>query len=703
MKITDLSLWNDIGFQENTVEVPSVDDTLPFADFKFQDLHPSKSDVFSVLKIPQEYLPLQNVSYLLLQVQYSTGRAFDYYGWVDSVSPQADSEYPVTVIRWHIDLWRTYLRDAKFGYGLVTGRPRGTSDPLQKCSYRYRLAGDYTPIDPDGMTINWLLFTYVEEEDDKTTAVRTCALPLDRDNPNVSYKLRLDGSDTEVSAPTLSDIAQGRLSDVLGISASQITSAFISPVCPFSATRRDTTVTFATYGGESVSEKLTTQFNDDKVPHLTTLIYEYGAGKHNIVWEDSEGGNGYEVFDDIDSLGGYLHTLNGPDERTKCYGISYNTSYHRVDLSTLMSIVAPDVSFVNGDKVHLDSVTGGLTCYTELDGTTVKHVISWPTEQSEEYVYSDGWPKVDLYSQSAFTGYYTYERDSMQYSVSLGDHHVFTTSQNLFVYDFTAEGVQTDDLREWMLTDMNGVPVGSVPWGMDCSNVTVRNVVSSTSAYLQIRADGVDSNSEGLEFNVPLPAVDVCSNSWSDYVYSGQRENDIYQRNVAAQQALLSGVTGGLMGGVSNGVMSKASTGGFSAGIGLASAGLGIAGSVGSYALQQFWNGQLQNAQDQLAAKQFDHITSAGGGWDWLWHGRKVAWVNLIPDDYSLQRFTEDISLNGIQCSEPTRDCSELVAAGGPLRISGCIVTGDIPVEARNHFTTRLEGGVRIVTRNTEE
>lgn len=124
--------------------------------------------------------------------------------------------------------------------------------------------------------------------------------------------------------------------------------------------------------------------------------------------------------------------------------------------------------------------------------------------------------------------------------------------------------------------------------------------------------------------------------------------------------------------------------------------GVGLAGAAVDYATTQYFNGRLQSAEDSLKVKQIDSIQLPGDGWDWLWFGTGISIVALRPDAYSVNRYNQDVFLNGVKVSEPTSDCTSLVKAGGPLQIQQAIVTGDIPSQARKYIANRLSDGVRI-------
>ncbi len=290
---------------------------------------------------------------------------------------------------------------------------------------------------------------------------------------------------------------------------------------------------------------------------------------------------------------------------------------------------------------------------------------------------------------------------------------------------------QTDDTVEYAVTDLSANTVMTIPWGRAVKDFAYRLVVDTSTANIEVRFNGIDSCNEGLRAVISVPPVNITKNSWSDYVFSGQREYDIGQRKLAAQQALVGAVTGsmgsafqtGVFGGIGQGGVSAAQTqqlqkmmmkqyrgdkgasqiasivgGGASSALrsGAGMLGVGLASAAIDYAATSYFNGRLQSAEDMLQAKQIDTIQISGNGWDWKIFGRDVALIALKPDDYSALRFAEDIDFNGVSVSEPTADCTALIKTGGPLKIQGLIVTGDIPPQAKNYIANRLGEGVRM-------
>lgn len=261
--------------------------------------------------------------------------------------------------------------------------------------------------------------------------------------------------------------------------------------------------------------------------------------------------------------------------------------------------------------------------------------------------------------------------------------------------------ITTSDTQEWVITDMTGHVVGAVPWGLTLTDYTIRTVVSSTSAYVQIRGRGLDSSVMGMEYTIPLQPIDIASNSWSDYVYSGQRDYDTEQRRIAKDRAYEDAMMNVMGNTVSNTIFGALSGKGAVAMVsGVSTAVSGIASANMERNRTSYWNDRLQEQEDMIHAKQIDNIMIPGGSWDWLWHGRELKFVPISPDPYSVSQFTNHVTSEGITVSEPTSDCTSLISTGGALQIDSLTLTGNVPPQAKQDIKVLLENGVRIVEMN---
>ena len=780
-QITRVRFWKDVGFQDGSIEVPSIHDRLPAPDAEFtESIKTSTSEFFSAFTIPKVFADYLSMSYVELLYEYNnTVDTMTFYGWIDDIALKSDTDgSPSIMVSWHIDHWRTYLANARFGYGLVQNRPRASDDPPQVCSCRYRLPGDYTPMSfhGHGEEANWLIINHTRETDsNKLTEVRTAIIPISKDsNINFYYK----SGDNAIKCPSLGDVITGKYDESLKMSPSSIASVFLSPVPPIaiaSGTGTQTDPYVLDQGSSSADVKVTPV-------HLTytdKLIMSYellSAYQFRFTYTD---GTSWESRSDIvhtieEMVQGIMTRLmmdKGKYTKTsKTYPGNHTVRINcRKNGGTVSSMTArwikldDLITIARRGNIEDEPVAGD---YVILNSGGLFSVPSEPSLSTrQEYTPSLNGDFYDIYvefnhgAKTAITGNtYTYDGSSfgnvwvlitnietvsltyyqkvssLKFQVEISpEGYAYSRNQNYYEYGQTLpEAVQTTDTREWMFTDMSGIPVGSLPWGIRCKDYTVRNVVTSSSAYLEYRFDGIDSHTKGTSFSIPLPAVDLTSNSWSDYVYSGQRDYDIRQRKLASEQALTSGIVSALTGGIDTAVMGALTNtttttnekrnyaygkesasesiegttttrgiGGLRAGV--VGIGAGVVGTGANYLITQYYNGELQKADDMLQAKQIDSILMTGNGWDWLWNGRSCGLISLVADNYSLERFETDIRLNGVSVSEPTEDCDTYRISEGPVRIAELIVTGNIPVQARAYIKGRMANGVRIRTINTEQ
>lgn len=765
MHISTLEIFGDTGFMENGAEVPSLEDSLSNPILTLEDLHPSRDDLFSSVKLKTEYTPLIAASYL--RITYDK-ISYPIYAWIDSVSVLSDTQDPVTRISFHIDLWRTYLSQAKLAYGLVSRRPRGSEDPIQNCSYRYRLAQDFTPISyaGRGSECYWIIINATQYSKsgstDKISRPKTMIAACSKTGVGDVYVRKKSDESTKYKFPTLPEIVTGTYDELLGVDPSSISSVFVSPYPPLIPTS-GTGTSEDPYVYESSSEE--TEYveysGDASVCKIITAVQGFQLDDGLTVRITRSDGTVQAVTGNTNDIANAVYNVSGGWKQDLTIGSYAFKRGDRLPFLKLNEIdfgvsgisegsylqihkILPGYDLVY-DNVTVTTTTSGTETTVTLTGTMVSNTIEFKDGKwggSDLYIVNYGgdptftWslyiPKI---TGQTVTGVYSYNGTQ---AVVVNDNSRYDT------FSATVE-LETTDTREAVMLDMDGNPVWSLPWGRKISSLQVRPVISMVSAFLELRADGADSRADGTCAVIPLPSVDITTNSWSSYVFSGQREYDIEQRRIAAKQALIQGITGaaestvsaGIMGGIGAGVTGSqasqiaelingtkiggrgsaakkaqmisgingiiGSVGGVGA-IGSAGAMLGV--SVGSalidYALTTHYNQQLQAAQDLLTCKQSETLISAGSGWDWMYFGREPGIVYLVPDAYSLDRFENNISYAGIEVSEPTSDCTALVQAGGPLQISQLLVTGDIPPQAKAAISETLEKGVRIVTKNKE-
>lgn len=281
------------------------------------------------------------------------------------------------------------------------------------------------------------------------------------------------------------------------------------------------------------------------------------------------------------------------------------------------------------------------------------------------------------------------------------------------VQDLTFD-VETTDTQTVVITGFDGEPIGALPWGFNCVKYGVRVIASSNTGAVQVRfmrstdnSDTTSLNALGFVFSAICPTLELGSNAWSDYVYSGARQAEIRQRELNTESQKTEG-TISMVGGTVSGAISGALIGSAVPGIGtivgglVGAAGGALAGAIsvgGNYEFQtNTKNDQMQAVSDYAASRQFSTQLLAGSGFDFLetpYRGLKA--MVMEWDSYSQEQRTNDISMYGANVSEPTSSCQTLIDTGGPLQIVNLVVRGDIPVQAKQYFRQRFASGVRIV------
>lgn len=775
------TLYSDLPYQEDSAEVPPRNAPEPANIIDTYTVTPPRESFFTQFKVKEDYLTLYKAQYLKAEITTSTGN-ITIYGWVDGVSMVSDSDTPLTTIDWHIDLWRSYINDVNVGYGLVTKRPRGAEDPLQICSHRYRLAGDYKPLYAQS-DIFWVIANITKETADSTvTTIRQAIMPVSTSSPTNHLYIKA-GNDT-VSCPSLEDFITGAYTERLKIAPSSISSVFVSPMPPVliaggTGAGNDPFV-MQTSSSTSSTEWYTSQYNNtvryiydidgrtDPPSHVFSwdVFYSDGTSEEKTAVVD----NTYEMMQYIQMKGKDSFEFGSYTFKWQLEGVGSFTKYpdylYWSDVDSYARIVMGNAynTLHDGDTITFPSgnalnATADYTGYRTSSGNYYLIVTANVFSSAPAFTMhngrfdgnivlygnqAEGWQAVGNITVRTRHQFVTYNVKTETYDGAQYGYG-YNASQYLpYISSSLESPITTTDTVEWMMTDFTGNVFASVPWGLTIKDYTYRVISTSASAYLEFRfIGGMDAKANGLCYTIPLPSVDIVSNSWSEYVYSGQRDYDIQQRKLATQQALVSGISSGLVNtaftqalgkervlnkkiidesgrpiharredldkilatGVDvNGIdwrIKRVVNPSFAAGVGVM-AGASVASAGLEYALGTYFNGRLQDTEDQLQAKQIDSIVANGEGWGWLWNGRPCGFISMVPDDYSLIRFNKSIQLHGVDVSEPTDNCDTLLDAGGPIQIQQAVVTGDVPYQALHYIRQRLAAGVRMIEKVIE-
>ena len=341
-----------------------------------------------------------------------------------------------------------------------------------------------------------------------------------------------------------------------------------------------------------------------------------------------------------------------------------------------------------------DLVTGSWDEEIGLDPASVYGVFLSPIK-----------PQTDMTGWGQYANEYTVTQGESSSTVTYATY--FSTSLNaLTQYSSSIGTIIPDDVNQYAIRGFDGEIIGMIPWGLVISSYTYRLVIDTTSAYLQIRFDGKDSHAEGLCFTIPLIPISLSSNAYSSYVYSGARQADIMQARAEAEKsreaALVSTASN-----VTSSVASSAMLGSLGGPVGTLGGALiggassvisGTIGAAADYALTTKYNDVFQDITDYRIAHQSNGLIMSGTGFDSTRFGfSNITLVKLSADSYSVGQRANDISLYGVHVSEPKTSCQSLIDAGGPVQIDNAVVTGPVPVEAKQYIRQRLAQGVRMI------
>ena len=269
------------------------------------------------------------------------------------------------------------------------------------------------------------------------------------------------------------------------------------------------------------------------------------------------------------------------------------------------------------------------------------------------------------------------------------------------------ENVQTDDKHKIVFTDPTGAEMFTAPWGITFKNIVTWFDIGTSAASLCVYLGETDipieerQGVEGRFFSFPLPSLPVTENAWSSYVYSGQRDYDMQQKAIQRDRSAVNGIAGigtQAIGGALAGTAAAPGPGtALGAVAGLAS---GIIGTAVNYFTAGEFDSRDQRNVDNLTSRQTaGMIVNAGGYYGLIQpYGSMIGWnmLTMVRDPVSLAEIEVEQEELGYDTDTYVVDCTNLISAGGPLRIEGLRVRGDIPKEGKEYIAGLFSRGVHI-------
>lgn len=264
--------------------------------------------------------------------------------------------------------------------------------------------------------------------------------------------------------------------------------------------------------------------------------------------------------------------------------------------------------------------------------------------------------------------------------------------------------VGTDDSSKYAVTDVYGTIQAVLPWGITFKTIKLRCDIGSSGAWLLMQfltGDGSGGlpSGEGRLVQIPLLAAPVTSNALSSYVYSGQEQYDRDMARLQQVQSLKSGIAGlgssaisGAVGGAMAGGPAEAAAGAVGGGV------LGGVGVGANYFIQGETNDKSLALTRELMSNQTANVVIAGGGPGWYGNQFDHKWkiVKLSRDPLSKGELETEQAEKGYVCDTFTTNCTPTIQSGGPVRIEGLEVKGDIPKVGRLAIAAMFAQGVHL-------
>jgi len=283
-----------------------------------------------------------------------------------------------------------------------------------------------------------------------------------------------------------------------------------------------------------------------------------------------------------------------------------------------------------------------------------------------------GFPEMSLYTTFSLVT----DADDYTYEVELGNKVLKNTYK-----------------EKSYLTDMRGevifTPQENRNFGVN-KKIKMTLSLSPTSTCFECYIDGYKD--ETL-FILPCEPVYIFGDSYNEY-FVRQREYDMATRRMNNERQLIDGIMnvgqstigGGILGGMSD--QTKAGLIGGTV--------LGVASSLGQYALNNYYAPKEQKLLDDLHKKGKSELLLYGERLaSFVYRSTDFCIITETWDSESLTRYESDINTNGFVMNYPCLNCSQFYNVGV---LSGDFeINGNIPNIWKNQINSRFRNGVRVI------
>lgn len=266
--------------------------------------------------------------------------------------------------------------------------------------------------------------------------------------------------------------------------------------------------------------------------------------------------------------------------------------------------------------------------------------------------------------------------------------------------------IKTTDTEKYIVMDPKGTIYGTLPWGIEFRYCKMTLDVGTSGAWLilcfrktSVATDYMEPG-EGRQIEIPLISAPITSNALSEYAGSGQQEYDRKMAELQQETNLKSGIAGGIQGAASGAIGGALVGKGAGALVGSAvGAGMSILQAQVNYQIGTEHDTKSQALYNTLMANQISNVISRVGGPMWKTNEDKRGFwrvVKLVRDPLSKGELETEQAELGYVCDTYTVNCTTVIANGGPMRIEGLEVLGDISNEAKRYIAAMFARGVHL-------
>lgn len=304
------------------------------------------------------------------------------------------------------------------------------------------------------------------------------------------------------------------------------------------------------------------------------------------------------------------------------------------------------------------------------------------------------------------SGAYTHSSGGTTYFAYRSYYNSGSPGSSAFINEY-----ESSDLKKAVIVDPNGAIIYTLPWGESIDHAYYVIDTGTVGCNLDILVykgsvipNGVDNAPIGKTASLPCIAAPLCSNGWSSYNYSGQRDYDIQMKKIQREENAIKGALGAgtsmIGGGIGGAMVGKGVGAGVGAGL---AAGTTIFSAGLNMLMSEKYDDEYQKVTDQLYANQASSVLQSAGG---------IAFINTVAntgnwyimqleaDDTSAAEYAADVGLNGYETNIAASDVTSYVTAGGALQIRNLNLTGATPPQAKQYIKSKLETGVHIIENN---